>query len=264
MILQFHWYGFLVGLGITSAVLLFEKVAEDQRLSLSLNKLLLWSIVPGIIGARVYHLVTDWSLYSNAPWFELLAVWNGGVGVIGAVIGGVVGLGLFLRFEKKEKEFWKILDIAALCVPVAQAIGRWGNFFNQELYGNATELRIGISIQKEHLLPGLDPNLRYHPLFLYESVLMTLCATLLFILYKKELLGKVGKGKYFAFYAMYYSVVRFLLEFLRVESTRITMGFWDIFTVAQWVMCLVFVGSVMMLMRTDTSGLFIAKRSVTK
>ncbi|MEO8581529.1 MAG: prolipoprotein diacylglyceryl transferase [Patescibacteria group bacterium] len=246
MIFQFHLYGFFVGLGIATALLLFEKVAEKEKLGLPINQLTVWMIIPGIVGARVYHLVTDWQLYTQASFWDLIAVWNGGIGIIGALIGGVIGLWCFLYVQKKVEKIWLIGDMCALSLPFGQAIGRWGNFFNQELYGVATSLPWGIHISAEHLLPGLDLNARYHPLFLYESLAMVSFGVLIWWMYRKKALGDVGTGKYLAVYGMYYAVIRFLLEFLRIESSRGSVFPLSILTTAQWMMVGVFVVSTVL------------------
>lgn len=245
--LQFHWYGFFVGCGVMVAVLLFEWLMKQEKLHFSLNWLALWLFIPGVIGARLYHLMTDWQLYKQASLVELLAVWNGGIGVIGALLGGVVGLMFFLRTQQLWEKQWIIFDMLALCIPIAQAIGRWGNFFNQELYGVATTLPWGISIQASHLLSGFDPTARYHPLFLYESIVMLLLGCALWALYYKKWWGGLGSGLYVAVYGMYYAMARFLLEFLRVESSRIGIPVLNWLTTAQWMMIVLFFVSLSLL-----------------
>lgn len=238
---QFHLYGFFVGLGITIAILLFEKVAEKEKLSLSTNELAGWVFLPGLIGARVYHLLTDWELYRDASFIDLIAVWNGGLGFIGALLGGMIGLIVYLFISKKIGKFWLVLDIASLVLHFAQAVGRWGNFFNQELYGVATNLPWGIGIQAKYLIPGLDPNSKYHPLFLYESLAMMAFGFFLWTMYRNKAFGKLGTGRYFAIYGMYYAVVRFLLEFLRVDTSRFSSVPFRILSTAQWMMITLFI-----------------------
>lgn len=238
---QFHLYGFFVGLGITIAILLFEKVAEKEKLDLSINHLALWIIIPGLIGARVYHLITDWELYGQASFIDLIAVWHGGLGFIGALLGGMIGLLIYLFINKKIGKFWLILDISALVIHIAQAIGRLGNFFNQELYGVATDLPWGIKIEANNLLPGMNPNSRYHPLFIYESLAMIIFGFSIWMMYQTKSLGKLGTGRYFAIYGIYYAGVRFLLEFLRVDSSRFSSLPLSIFSTAQWMMVGLFV-----------------------
>lgn len=246
MQLAFHWYGFLVGLGVVVAVMLFEWLMKKESLTFSLNALALWLFIPGIIGARLYHLITDWQLYQEKPFAEMLAIWNGGIGVIGALLGGAVGLYFFLLTQKQWGKRWVILDLFALCIPFAQAVGRFGNFFNQELYGVSTTLPWGIAIDARHLLPGLDVTARYHPLFLYESLLMVSLGTVLWLLYTKRW-QNVGSGVYIGVYLAYYSMVRFLLEFLRVESSRVSLTFVEWLTVAQWMMAVLFLLGVSVL-----------------
>jgi phosphatidylglycerol:prolipoprotein diacylglycerol transferase len=234
--IEFHLYGFFVGLGIAIAILLFEKVVEKERINISTNALVLWVLIPGIIGARVYHLVTDWQLYQSASLLDLVALWRGGLGVIGALVGGMIGVIIYLTWSKKIGKFWLILDVFALVLHFAQAVGRWGNFFNQELYGVETSLPWGIKIDAAYLLPGLDPSSRYHPLFLYESIAMLALGAFLWILYQRKSLGELGSGKYFAVYSMYYAAVRFTLEFLRVDTSRVAFAPFHLLSIAQWMM----------------------------
>jgi prolipoprotein diacylglyceryl transferase len=202
-----------------------------------LDDLLIWLLVPGVVGARLYHLATDWRLYQGASVMQLLAIWNGGLGYIGALIGSVVGLALFLLWQtKKEKkqrrqlfvaDLFALFDLLAFGAPLAQAIGRWGNFINQELYGPETTLPWGVWINGK----------RYHPLFAYESILdLVLFLFLLFLSRKKALV--FGKGQYAALYISLYGLIRFWLEFLRPDTDRFA-GSLGVLSIAQWV-CLGF------------------------
>src|SRR6185503_7540633 len=132
---------------------------------------ILWALVGGIVGARIWHILTPPpSMVANGlttQWYlshplDAIAVWNGGLGIPGAVAGGMLGLYLFTRYSKLNFAEWA--DIAAPGIALGQAVGRWGNYVNQELYGRATNLPWGIRIATE------SPDLRFHPTFLYESI----------------------------------------------------------------------------------------------
>jgi prolipoprotein diacylglyceryl transferase len=215
---MFHLYGFFVGLGVAVAILMVEWVWKREKILANFNSLALIVVVSALVGARLYHLMTDWQLYQHASFWDLISVWNGGIGIIGALMGAGIALVCSLFFQKKLSEIFPILDALAVSLPFAQAIGRWGNYVNQELYGRATNLPWGIKIDAIHLLPGLDSSARYHPLFFYESVMMFLCGSVLFYLYQHQKKVQFGKGLFFAMYGIWYAVVRFFLEFFRADS----------------------------------------------
>ena len=226
---QLHLYGLCVGLGIVVAIEIVDRLFKQNKVEAKSSWLVGFVLSGGIIGARIYHVITDWHLYENRSWIEWFSIWNGGLGFLGALIGGLVGLYLGLWCKKKQNHFVKILDLVSISVPFAQSIGRWGNFFNQELFGVSTHLPWGISIDAAHLPPGFSADQRFHPLFLYESLLNFLLGIFLFWIYKKKKV--TGEGLLLGVYLLGYSLIRFCLEFLRIESSR---GFLPWFTTAQW------------------------------
>jgi phosphatidylglycerol---prolipoprotein diacylglyceryl transferase len=187
----------------------------------------------------LYHLITDWSLYADASVLERMAVWNGGLGYFGALIGGIVGLILFTRHSGKgvmnhapTKQFFLILDLLAFGAPLAQAIGRFGNYFNQELYGLPTTLPWGLLIKGE----------RYHPLFAYEAIgTLSIFVFLNVLGWKKKFW--IGKGQYAFVYIALYTMLRFWLEFLRLDTAR-TSGGLGILSIAQWICLSLAIGSI--------------------
>lgn len=224
---MFHWYGLLIGLGIVAAygVILPQAthVGKEQKM---LDDVLIWLFLPGLFGARAYHVITDFQLYRGRPLGEIFEVWNGGLGFYGAVIGVIVGLLLYCSSIPKTKRiqtFFTLLDLLAFGVPLAQAIGRIGNYVNKELYGSVTTLPWALHINGN----------TYHPLFLYELILnLCLFSFLSYLGWRRSLL--LGKGQYAAIYVVCYGGIRFWLEFLRIESARPT-GIFSMFTIAQWV-----------------------------
>lgn len=189
---------------------------------------ILWALVGGIVGARLWHiftpppsmvaagLTTQW--YLTHP-LDALAVWNGGLGIPGAVAGGLLGLYLFTRRHKLHFAQWA--DIAAPGLALGQAIGRWGNLVNQELYGAPTTLPWAISIDAAHRVPGFaDPALKFHPLFLYESIgNLLICLGLLYI--ARRYAAWLKSGDLILIYMILYPVLRFLLEFIRLDSSEL-------------------------------------------
>src|SRR5262249_37112386 len=149
-----------------------------------------------------------------------LAVWNGGLGIPGAVAGGLLGLYLFTRRNKLNFAIWA--DIAAPAIALGQAIGRWGNYVNMELYGRPTTLPWAINIAAASRVPGYpDPALRFHPIFLYESIGdLLICLALLYI--ARRYAERLRNGDMIILYMIFYPVLRFVLEFLRLDSSEIT------------------------------------------
>ncbi len=226
--LTIRYYGIILMLGALAAAWLAEREARrrDQDGELVWDGLI-WVLVGGIIGARLWHIFTpppSMIAQGITPRFYLthpldaLAIWHGGLGIPGAVIGGVLALYLFSRRRKLNFALW--LDIAAPALALGQAIGRWGNFVNQELYGAPTNLPWAIFIDPQHRLPGYQDIAYYHPLFLYESIWNFFNMGLLLWLarrYPKRLLP----GDLFLIYMIVYPIGRFFLEFVRLDASQV-------------------------------------------
>jgi phosphatidylglycerol:prolipoprotein diacylglycerol transferase len=215
--LTFHLYGFLIGLGVLVGAGVSARMARLVELKTDeIWNGLLWVVGGGMIGARLYHVVDYWGYYSRNL-VEIVAVWQGGLGIFGGILGGMLGLWVYTR---KKEIFLKMLDLVAFGLPVGQAIGRWGNFFNQELYGKPTSLPWGIYIRPENRLLSVIEYERFQPLFLYESLW---CLGVFGVLHwlVKDKVVKLGKGRLFIFYLGFYGLGRFFLEFLRIESWKI-------------------------------------------
>jgi prolipoprotein diacylglyceryl transferase len=193
-----------------------------------------WAVPFGLVGGRLYHVVTSWELYRERP-VEALFVWRGGLGIWGAVALG--GLGAWIACRRRRVNTAAFADAVAPGIAFAQAIGRWGNWFNQELYGRPTTLPWGLEIDPAHR-PAATPQVAtYHPTFLYESVwdvgvgLLVLWADRRF---------RLGGGRAFALYAAAYTVGRFWIEGLRVDPAHVVLGL----RLNQWVSLVVFLAAV--------------------
>ena len=177
----------------------------------------LWCLVLGMIGARLYHVISSLEYYLQNP----LQVFNtraGGLGIFGAVAGGALGLWLYTRRAKLNFLHWA--DVAAPGLLLAQAIGRWGNFLNQELYGYPTDLPWGIHIDPVHRLPEFAEFERFHPTFLYESI-WNVVGFALFLFLARKLSAWLMDGDLLLLYGIYYPVGRFLVEFQRPDAWTI-------------------------------------------
>jgi phosphatidylglycerol:prolipoprotein diacylglycerol transferase len=150
---------------------------------------------------------------------EILQVWKGGLGIPGAVAGGMFGLYIYTRRAKLNFAEWA--DLAAPGVALGQAVGRWGNYVNQEVYGQPTALPWGLAIDAPYRLPGFtDPALRFHPLFLYESIgNLLICLALLYL--ARRLAGWLKPGDLLLIYMICYPMLRFGLEFIRLDSSEL-------------------------------------------
>lgn len=190
---------------------------------------LIWLVVGGIVGARLWHVFTPspssiaegitTQYYFTHP-FDLINLRRGGLGVPGGVIGGAVALLFYVRRNKAGFRFAEWVDIIAPSLALGQAIGRWGNFFNQELYGAPTNLPWKIYIDPQHRLQGFADVEYYHPLFLYESLLSL--ANMFFLIWVTRKFKDILKpGDVFLVYLVTYPVIRFLLEFLRLDSSQL-------------------------------------------
>lgn len=210
--LAIHWYGILIALAVIAAVgiAIIEAKRRGQHAEQVFNLALV--VIPfGVIGARLYHVIDEWQFYSQNP---ALIIGGRGLGIFGAVIGGAIGLIIYTKLRKLGTLRW--LDITAPGVLLAQAIGRWGNFFNQELYGYPTDLLWGIYIDPVHRLPGYESFSHFHPLFLYEFLWNLVGFSILMILGRK-LQNRIIDGDIFFLYVIYYSVGRFFLEGLKID-----------------------------------------------
>jgi len=189
--------------------------------------MLIWVLIGGIVGARLWHVFTPppsmveqgltTGYYLTHP-LDLINTRKGGLGIPGAVIGGALAMLWYTRRHKLSFATWA--DIVAPGLALAQAIGRWGNFFNQEVYGAPTNLPWAIFIDPQHRLPGFLDQERYHPLFLYES-LWNLVNMGVLLWLGKRYKDRLKPGDIFLVYLVMYPVGRFLLEFLRLDSSQI-------------------------------------------
>lgn len=223
-----RYYGIILMLGALAGGWLAAREAKRREHDSEIVwDLLIWLIVGGVIGARLWHVFTPSPsaiaegrttiFYLTHP-FDLINLRNGGLGIPGAVIGGAVALFFYAR--KHGLNFAEWTDIAAPALALGQAIGRWGNFVNQELYGAPTALPWKIYIEPLYRLPGFESQEFYHPLFLYESLWnLANMALLLWLMYRHS--NRLKNGDIFLVYLIVYPVGRFLLDFLRLDAALV-------------------------------------------
>ncbi|KAF0111610.1 MAG: phosphatidylglycerol:prolipoprotein diacylglycerol transferase [Chloroflexi bacterium] len=224
--IKIYFYALIIITGALLGAFLATKEAKRR----GFNPDMIWDVLPwlliaGIIGARLWHIFTppaSMLIDGKNPYFvyplDMLNIRNGGLGIPGAVMAGVLALWIYAR--KKKISFATWLDISAPGLALAQAIGRWGNFFNQEVYGLPSKLPWAIFIDSTHRLPGYENIEKYHPTFFYEFLWNLLNVCILLWLSRK--FGeKLKKGDVFLAYLIIYPVGRFLLEFIRLEYSPI-------------------------------------------
>ncbi|WP_432829246.1 prolipoprotein diacylglyceryl transferase [Dactylosporangium sp. CA-092794] len=210
----------------------------------------IWAVPFGIVGARLYHVITSPEAYfgENGSLVEALYIWKGGLGIWGGVAAGA--LGAYIACRRIGLPFGMAADALAVGLPVAQAIGRWGNWFNNELYGKATTLPWGLKVYNwdtEHgraLEAAGQPIVLgvFHPTFLYESLWCIGVAVAVWLLDRRY---KFGRGRAFALYVMLYTVGRFWVELLRVDDAHHVLGM----RLNNWTSIVVFLGALVYFLR---------------
>src|ERR687898_718405 len=217
-----RYYGIFIALGIITATWLTGRELTRKGYDSTLAADSLFLVVPlGFIGARVYHVITDYDLYADDTIPGVFEVWNGGQGIYDAVAGGFLGLCLFGWFRGVSPVV--LADAAAPGLVLAQAIGRWGNYFNQELFGRPSDLPWAIRIAPENRPVGYSDAAAFHPTFLYESVWdLLVCFILLWV--ARRFADRLKSGDVFLLYVSLYSFGRFFVEALRVDPAFLIGG----------------------------------------
>jgi phosphatidylglycerol:prolipoprotein diacylglycerol transferase len=212
-----RWYGLLIAtavlMGLSLAMRLGRRRGIDPGLIADLLPLL---VLGAVVGARLYYVLLEWRQYQGR-WGEMLAVWNGGIAIHGALIGGTLTLVLFCRWRRQA--FWPLLDVLVPAVALGQAIGRWGNFFNSEAFGLPTDLPWKLTIPLEHRPAEFLQQSTFHPTFLYESLWNVGVCALLLLLFHQASRGRLQlpAGSLSCVYLMAYSTGRVWIESLRLD-----------------------------------------------
>ncbi len=254
--LKIYWYGIFVVLGVVVGLVVVLKIA--QRLGISSDEVYnlgFYLIIFGIIGGRIYAVILDLPFYLKNPW-EIIAVWHGGLAIHGVIIGGLITLLIYnipltLALSPKGRgrlrNFWQWADILAPAIALGQAIGRWGNYFNQEIFGKPTDLPWGIPIAFQNRPFEYLSSQYFQPTFLYESLLNGFNFLILILIFRffrhpepayrqgrldsgsheSETLKQVQSDKVgfiFLIYLINYSIIRIAMEFLRLDTTPVIWG----------------------------------------
>ncbi len=240
--LDLRAYGLLIALGVIAAVWLLGRRLEQKGLGDAddASAVAMWGVGAGIIGARLYHVATDWDRFAD-DLGAIPKIWEGGLGIPGGLLlGSLAGVWAGRRRGIAPAA---LLTCAAPAIPLAQAVGRWGNWFNQELFGRATDLPWALEIDDDHLPAGFESGTTFHPTFLYESLWnIALVGVLLWV----DRVFKLGPGRLMAVYVIGYGVGRFWVEGLRIDPSRDVAGLrWN-----QWVALAAIAGGAIYLIAT--------------
>ncbi|EAE7677687.1 TPA: prolipoprotein diacylglyceryl transferase [Listeria monocytogenes] len=229
------WYGVIIASAVVIALLLALSEANKRKMDKEIIvDLLIWAIPISIISARIYYVIFEWDFYKNNLG-EIVKIWHGGIAIYGALIGAVLTAIIFSQIKKIS--FWQLADVVAPSLIIAQAIGRWGNFMNQEAHGAETTRSFLESLH----LPDFIINQMYidgayyQPTFLYESLWNVLGFIVLLIIRRT----KIRRGELFLGYVIWYSFGRFFIEGMRTDSLM-----WGDFRVSQVLSLLLIVLSI--------------------
>jgi len=215
-----HWYGLLITIAIFLGLILIIKIAPKYKSHL--QNIVFNVIIFGFIGARVYYVFNELPYYLSYP-LNIFKVWQGGLGIYGGVIGGALALLLYAR--KHKLSFLFLADLMAPVLILGQALGRWGNYFNQEIFGKPTNLPWGIPIDIANRPNEFFNSQYFHPCFFYEFILNLSIFVILFSLLKSQIKKTIpSSGMVFGWYLILYALVRFSLEFLRVDHEPMLLG----------------------------------------
>ncbi|MFH1187947.1 MAG: prolipoprotein diacylglyceryl transferase [bacterium] len=234
--LKIHWYGLIIAIAVSAGLLVVIKLNQkykEKNIIVFKDKdqiidLCFYLVIFGLIGARIYEVFLFMPFYLK----DLLAIfkiWNGGLAIHGVILAGILTVFIFAR--KHKTDLYLSLDLLAPALALGQAIGRWGNYFNQELFGLPTNLPWGIPIDLANRPMGYENFTFFHPTFLYESLLsLTLAGVLIFLHYRRlakskdDKIKKSQKGNIVLIYLIGYSLIRLSLEFIKMDETPFALG----------------------------------------
>ncbi len=216
--LTIRWYGLLIAAAVLIGVSLSQYLAKRRHINPDLvGDLVIWLVIAAIPAARLYYVLFNWSAYAQNPG-QIIAIWQGGIAIHGAILGGIAAALIFARLNRIS--FWQLADLVAPSLILGQAIGRWGNFFNSEAFGRPTDLPWKLYIPPNQRPAEYADFAYFHPTFLYESLWNLMVFGLLLALFFRALKGKLRlkAGTLFLVYWVAYSLGRFWIEGLRTDS----------------------------------------------
>ncbi len=238
--LRLNAYGLMIAIGVIVAVRIAGRRAENKGVGTTedISSIAMWAVPAGVLGGRAYHVLTDYERFQG-HWFDAIKIWQGGLGIWGGVTAGVA-VGWWCA-RRRGLDAWWIITCAAPAIAIAQAIGRWGNWFNQELFGRPTTLPWALKVSGNIAeKAGYAAGTTFHPTFLYESVG---CVALAWLLIRLERRINPARGRLFAWYVVGYTILRFGTESIRIDTAHHVGGM----RLNQWVAIGVFAVAVLFL-----------------
>jgi len=215
----FHMYGVILAVGVLVAVYVSERRWRNRGYPRdAIYDIAFWVVVWGVVGARVYHVITDYQLFTHDPGLAF-EIWKGGLGIWGAIAGGAIAVIVITR--RRDLDTLVVMDCMAPGIVLAQAIGRWGNYFNQELFGKPTTLPWALQISFPHRPAGYERFATFQPTFLYESLY---CLAIFGVLLLVERRVRLKQGQTFALYVLLYTFGRFWFENMRIDPAHHIAG----------------------------------------
>lgn len=220
--IDIKWYGLLIGSALLLCTILAMAHSKKNKFSDDLvSEIILVGIPSAIVGARLYFVAFEWESF-GWDFKKIIDIRSGGLAVYGGIIGAVIGVAILCRCHKAKIPFTTVFDYCLPYIPLGQAIGRWGNFFNQECFGTTTSLPWGMKSDTVYYYllancPTLDAKSPVHPTFLYESIGDLLIFALLLLIRKKSKFAAVTGSMYMVLYG----ILRFFLEGMRTDSLYI-------------------------------------------
>ena len=217
--LELRAYGLMIALGVLAAVMLSQKRLTarggDPEV---ISTIAMWAVPAGLIGSRLYHVATDWRSF-RGRWEDVPALWQGGLGIPGGLMAGVL-VGVLVA-RSRGLSMAAAMDVMIPTIPVAQAIGRWGNWFNQEVFGRPTDLPWALEIDAVHRPAAHLEAVAFHPTFLYEGLWNVALAVVLVRVERRSLLRP---GYIVALWVFGYGLGRLWVEALRSDAASLIAG----------------------------------------
>jgi prolipoprotein diacylglyceryl transferase len=255
--LSLRAYGLMIALGVLAAVELGRRRFAAKGLDPDgVSAIAVWAVPAGLIGARLYHVITDWKRF-RGDWWDVFAVWKGGLGVPGGILLGTL-VGVWIA-RRRKIPLGLAADALAPAIPLAQAIGRLGNWFNQEVFGRPSDLPWALEIDPENRPLKYRDEPTFHPTFAYEALWNI---GLMFFLIWIDRKGWVRRGRLFAVYVLGYGLGRFWVEALRSDEASLILGV----RINLWVSGLLVIGGLTWLLwpsgrdEVDVDGAVVADR----
>ena len=220
--LKLNAYGMCIAIGVVAAVWLSGRRWKRRGGNTDdMSAIAMWAVPAGVVGARIYHVATDWKSY-RGQWGDALRIWDGGLGIWGGVALGVV-VGLIIG-KRRGLPLPALLEVVAPAIPLAQAIGRWGNWFNIELFGGPSTLPWALEVPLRKRPERYQGSTTFHPTFLYEAAWNLLVVGLV-LLVERRWGRRLRPGRLFAVYVAGYTFGRFWIERVRVDKSYRLLGF---------------------------------------